>query len=118
MALLVAKKLTISARLDGQRVPVIQDLSFVLPPGRILGLVGESGAGKSMIGRAIAQLLPPGFAVTGGSLTFDGTDLVAMDGQARRALLGRDIAFIPQEPLSALNPVLTIGRQFDEHLAR
>jgi peptide/nickel transport system ATP-binding protein len=84
----------------------------------VLGLVGESGAGKSMVGRAIAQLLPPGFAVTGGSLEFSGSDLVAMDGAARRALLGREIAFIPQEPLSALNPVLTIGRQFGEHLAR
>ena len=84
----------------------------------MLGLVGESGAGKSMVGRAIAQLLPPGFAVTGGALTFGGADLVTMDAEARRALLGRDIAFIPQEPLSALNPVLTIGRQFDEHLAR
>jgi peptide/nickel transport system ATP-binding protein len=118
MGLLVAKDLTVSARLDGARVPVIQNLSFALPPGRILGLVGESGAGKSMIGRAIAQLLPPGFAVTGGSLSFDGADLVTMDGEARRARLGRDIAFIPQEPQSALNPVLTIGRQFDEHLAR
>ena len=47
-------------------MPVIRDLSFELAPGQILGLVGESGAGKSMIGRAIAQLLPPGFAVTGG----------------------------------------------------
>ena len=84
----------------------------------MLGLVGESGAGKSMVGRTIAQLLPPGFAVTGGSLQFAGDDLVTMAPEARRALLGRDIAFIPQEPLSALNPVLTIGAQFDEHLAR
>ena len=84
----------------------------------MLGLVGESGAGKSMVGRTVAQLLPQNFAVTAGSLSFAGTDLVTMEGEARRALLGREIAFIPQEPLSALNPVLTIGRQFDEHLAR
>jgi peptide/nickel transport system ATP-binding protein len=84
----------------------------------VLGLVGESGAGKSMVGRTIAQMLPPGFAVTGGRLLFAGRDLVAMPAQERRELLGRDIAFIPQEPLSALNPVLTVGQQLDEHLQR
>jgi peptide/nickel transport system ATP-binding protein len=99
-------------------VPVINGLSFALEPGKVIGLVGESGAGKSMVGRTVAQLLPPGFAVTGGSLSFAGTDLVTMGGEARRGLLGREIAFIPQEPLSALNPVLTIRAQFDEHLAR
>jgi peptide/nickel transport system ATP-binding protein len=118
MSLLIADKLTVSATLGGERVPVLHDLSFALAPGKVLGLVGESGAGKSMVGRAIAQLLPGGFAATGGALTFGGADLVTMDAEARRALLGRDIAFIPQEPLSALNPVLTIGRQFGEHLAR
>jgi peptide/nickel transport system ATP-binding protein len=71
-----------------------------------------------MIGRAVAQLLPPGFSVAGGSLAFAGRDLVRMGVQARRQLLGREIAFIPQEPLSALNPVMTIGAQFGEHLAR
>jgi peptide/nickel transport system ATP-binding protein len=118
MSLLIADKLTVSATLDGERVPVLHDLSFALAPGRVLGLVGESGAGKSMVGRTVAQLLPPGFAATGGELKFGGADLVTMPPEARRALLGRDIAFIPQEPLSALNPVLTIGAQFGEHLAR
>jgi len=115
--ILVARNLTVSATLDGESVPVIRDLSFALERGRVIGLVGESGAGKSMVGRTIAQLLPPGFAVTGGNLEFAGNDLVSMDAEERRALLGREIAFIPQEPLSALNPVLTIGSQFDEHLA-
>jgi peptide/nickel transport system ATP-binding protein len=118
MSLLVANGLTVSATLDGERVPVINNLTFSLAPGRMLGLVGESGAGKSMVGRTVAQLLPPGFAVTGGNLSFEGADLISMAPQERRALLGRDIAFIPQEPLSALNPVLTIRAQFDEHLAR
>ena len=52
--------LTVSATLDGERVPVIRDLTFSLQPGKVLGLVGESGAGKSMVGRTVAQLLPPG----------------------------------------------------------
>jgi peptide/nickel transport system ATP-binding protein len=118
MDTLVARKLAIGAALPGGRVPVIRDLNFSLAKGRILGLVGESGAGKSMIARAIAQLFPPGFAVTHGELLFEGQDLVRMPAAARRELLGRKIAFVPQEPLSALNPVRTIGRQIDEHLAR
>ena len=115
MSLLIARDLTVSADIGGQRVPVIRGLNLSVAPGQVLGLVGESGAGKSMIGRAIAQLMPPGFAVSGGALEFDGQDLVGMAPARRRGLLGRDIAFIPQEPLTALNPVLTIGAQMDEH---
>src|ERR1700683_981708 len=115
---LEARDLTVSANIEGVAVPAIRSLSFGLPPGKILGLVGESGAGKTMIGRAIAQLLPPGFAVTSGSLLFEEEDLVRMAPARRRALLGRAIAFIPQAPMTALNPVQTIGAQFDEHLAR
>ena len=118
MFALQAMDLTVTARIDGSAVPAIRGLSFELPPGKILGLVGESGAGKSMVGRAIAQLLPPGFAITAGSLLFEGEDLVQMPPARRRALLGRAIGFIPQQPMTALNPVMTIGAQFDEHLAR
>ena len=118
MLALQAKNLTIGAKIDGAVVPAIRDLSFDLASGKILGLVGESGAGKTMVGRAIAQLLPAGFAVTSGSLLFEGEDMVRMAPARRRALLGRAIAFIPQAPMTALNPVLTIGAQFDEHLSR
>ncbi|MBV8425961.1 MAG: ABC transporter ATP-binding protein [Hyphomicrobiales bacterium] len=118
-SVLAAENLAVESRLrDGRRLPVLAGISFTLEAGKVLGLVGESGAGKSMIGRAVAQLLPPGFAVAGGALAFAGRDLVGMATQERRALLGREIAFIPQEPLSALNPVMTIGAQFGEHLAR
>jgi peptide/nickel transport system ATP-binding protein len=116
--ILEIRDLTVVARVDDAAVPAIRELSFGLAPGKILGLVGESGAGKSMVGRAIAQLLPPGFAIAGGTISFQGRDLINMPPAGRRALLGRSIAFIPQAPLTALNPVMTIGRQFDEHLAR
>ncbi|TDE36718.1 dipeptide ABC transporter ATP-binding protein [Antarcticimicrobium sediminis] len=116
MALLDVKQLTVSLTSKTSTLDAVSELTFQLQPGKTVGLVGESGAGKSMIGRTIAQLLPPGFAVTGGELLFDGEDLVGMAPERRRSLLGRDIAFIPQEPLSALNPVLTIGQQFREHL--
>ncbi len=118
MFALQAIDLTVTAQIDGRPVPAIRALSFDLRPGKILGLVGESGAGKSMVGRAIAQLLPPGFAVAAGSLLFEGADLVQMPPSRRRALLGRAIGFIPQQPMTALNPVMTVGAQFDEHLAR
>src|SRR5262249_51498948 len=118
MSLLAAQSLTVTARIGGEAMPVIRNLDFDLARGKVLGLVGESGAGKSMVGRAIAQLLPPGFAVTGGRLDFAGDDLVSMPAERRRALIGRDIAFVPQEPLAALNPVLTIAQQMSEHLAR
>ena len=118
MSLLVARGLTLEAEVDGDIVPVFRGLNFALEPGRVLGLVGESGAGKSMVGRTIAQLLPPGFRVSHGTMEFDGADLVAMAPEHRRSLLGREIAFIPQEPLTALNPVLSIGAQLDEHHRR
>jgi peptide/nickel transport system ATP-binding protein len=115
---LQTKDLVVSARIGGNSVPAIRSLSFDLEPGKIVGLVGESGAGKSMVGRTIAHLLPSGFTVTSGSIVFEGQDLVAMAPERRRELLGRTIAFIPQAPMTALNPALTIGAQFDEHLAR
>jgi len=118
MTLLSAQSLTVTPHIGGNATPVIRDLDFTLAPGKILGLVGESGAGKSMVGRTIAQLLPPGFAITAGRLDFAGEDLVTMAAERRRALIGRDIAFVPQEPLAALNPVLTVAQQMDEHLAR
>ncbi len=118
MNVLEARGITVIARLGGVAVPAIRDLTFALAPRRILGVVGESGAGKSMIGRTIAQLLPPGFDVSAGSLLFEGEDLLKTSPARRRELLGRAIGFIPQSPMTALNPVKTVGAQFDEHLKR
>jgi len=72
LGLLVADRITVTARIRERIIPAIESLSFSLPPGRILGLVGESGAGKSMIAKSIAQLMPPGFAIRSGSMSFDG----------------------------------------------
>jgi peptide/nickel transport system ATP-binding protein len=118
MTVLRTEGLRVTARMGGVEVAALDGLSLSIAPGKVLGLVGESGAGKSMLGRAIAQLLPPGFAVSAGKLEFAGHDLVAMAPGRRRDLLGRQIGFIPQEPLSALNPVRSIGSQFAEHLRR
>ncbi len=116
MSILSLINLDLSARVGGRQVELLRDVSFSVERGKVLGLVGESGAGKSMIGRLIAGHTPPGFEVTRGRVLFDGIELLAQKPDAWRALLGRRIAFIPQEPLTALNPVLTIGQTFDEHL--
>ncbi|MDA0231097.1 MAG: ABC transporter ATP-binding protein [Proteobacteria bacterium] len=118
MSLVEARDITLSARIGDRSVEVLRHVSFTLEAGETLGLVGESGAGKSMIGRLFSQLLPPGFAVTAGDLTFDGLNLIALPAAKRRHLLGKRIAFVPQEPMTALNPVLSIGNQFNEHLQR
>ena len=118
MSLVEARNITLSARIDSLSVEVLRNISFTLEAGETLGLVGESGAGKSMIGRLFSQLLPPGFAVSGGELKFDGQDLITLSSDKRRQLLGKRIAFVPQEPMTALNPVLSIRSQFNEHLKR
>ncbi|MBJ3776887.1 dipeptide ABC transporter ATP-binding protein [Acuticoccus mangrovi] len=114
MSVLAVEGLTVSAK----QAAVLRDLSFEVAPGKVVGLVGESGAGKSMIGRVLAGTLPPGFAVTAGSVRFQGADLVAADPRARRRALGDRLTFIPQEPLTALDPLMTVAAQFGEHLQR
>jgi peptide/nickel transport system ATP-binding protein len=116
MIMLSLINLTLTATVARQKVDLLRDINLSVARGRVLGLVGESGAGKSMIGRLIAGHMPPGFEVTKGRVLFDGTELLTLNHTAWRKLLGRRIAFIPQEPLTALNPVLTIGQTFDEHL--
>ena len=115
--MLTIDNLALSTRIDGLQVDLLRDLNISLQRGQVLGLVGESGAGKSMIGRIIAGHTPPGFEITRGRVLFENTDLLSLGRKAWRALLGRRIAFIPQEPLTALNPVLTVSQTFDEHLA-
>jgi peptide/nickel transport system ATP-binding protein len=80
-------------------------------PGEVRGLVGESGAGKSMIARSVFGLLPSGARITRGRAAFEGRDLGAMADGERRALLGARIALIPQDPMTSLNPVRRIGDQ-------
>ena len=110
--------LTLRGQTPVGQVDLLRDITIGVARGRTLGLVGESGAGKSMIGRLVSGLLPDNFHVAAGRMLLEGVDLTYQPAAERRRMLGRRIAFIPQEPLSALNPVLTIGRQFHEHLAR
>jgi peptide/nickel transport system ATP-binding protein len=90
---------------------VLRGVSLDVAAGEVRGLVGESGAGKSMLGRAVLGLLPANAKITSGSIAFEGRDLVAMTEEQRRELLGRRIALIPQDPMTSLNPVKRVGVQ-------
>ncbi|MDQ2755864.1 MAG: ABC transporter ATP-binding protein [Actinomycetota bacterium] len=99
---------------DGSATTLVQDVSFDVAPGERYGLVGESGSGKSMTLRAIAGLLPRGVEVLGGQIEFDGDDLLTMPPGQRRLLMGPKISMIFQEPMTALNPTMRVGRQVSE----
>jgi oligopeptide/dipeptide ABC transporter ATP-binding protein len=96
-------------------VPVVEEVSFDLREGEMLGLVGESGCGKTVTALAIMRLFPePPGRVAGGRILFRGDDLLAKDEASLRAIRGDRIGMIFQEPMTSLNPVFTIGNQIEE----
>jgi len=111
--LLEVKNLSIWFHSRGGARPAVSDLSFSISPGEVLGLVGESGSGKSVTALAIMRLLDQAATVEG-SIRFDGEDLLALPEEAMRRRRGQAIAMIFQEPMTALNPVMTIGEQVAE----
>ncbi|MFG1912150.1 dipeptide/oligopeptide/nickel ABC transporter permease/ATP-binding protein [Kribbella sp. NPDC048928] len=102
-------------RHDG--VDIVDGISFEVRPGEVLGLVGESGSGKSLTALAVMGLLARGARV-GGAVRFQGTNLLELDAKRRRALMGRDIAMVYQDALSALNPALKIRTQLAQLIRR
>ena len=108
----------LTTALAGSGVPILDRITFDLEPGEVLGVVGESGSGKSMLALAIMGLLPSAIRRTAGRVVLDGEDLTAFSASAWRARRGRDLAMIFQEPLTALNPVMTVGAQVAEVLTR
>ena len=97
-------------------VQVLQDVSFDIAAGEILGVVGESGAGKSMTGNAVIGLIEPPGRLTAGTIELQGERIDTLRGEALRRLRGRRIGMVFQDPLTSLNPVLTIGRHLTETL--
>jgi ABC-type dipeptide/oligopeptide/nickel transport system ATPase component len=95
---------------------VVRGVDLRIAPGEVVGLVGESGSGKSMTALALMRLLPPGGAVTSGRVTFKGRDLLGMPAPELNRLRGKEIGMIFQDPLTALNPAIQIGRQMTDVL--
>ncbi len=93
---------------------IVQDVSFSIRPGEAFGLVGESGCGKSTVALAAMRYLGSGLSLTGGRILFEGRDIAAMGVSELRSLRGNRIAMVYQDPMSSLNPVMTIGRQLIE----
>ena len=112
------------AQIDGLRISfpsatgtlreVVRGMSLTLMPGERLGIVGESGSGKSLTGRALLGMLAPGAVWSANAMRFKGQDLLAMKPAARRALCGREIGMILQDPKYSLNPVMTVAKQMKE----
>ncbi|MEU5581209.1 dipeptide/oligopeptide/nickel ABC transporter permease/ATP-binding protein [Streptomyces huasconensis] len=108
-------RIAFPGRHDG--VDIVDGISFALRPGEVLGLVGESGCGKSLTALTVMGLQPKGAHVSG-SVTFDGQELTGLPARARRRLLGHDMAMIYQDALSSLNPAMTVRSQLKQVVRR
>ena len=114
--LLSIKNLSVVFKTRLGEVPVIDDVSFSIAPGEILGIVGESGCGKTMTSLAIMRLMPEQGKVTSGSIRLSGEDLVVASEARMRSLRGNEISMVFQEPMTSLNPVFSVGEQIAEVL--
>ncbi|HCF05755.1 MAG TPA: hypothetical protein DEU72_05910 [Desulfomicrobiaceae bacterium] len=115
-ALLQVRDLCVDFKLRTGPLPAVRHVSFDLAKGERMGLVGESGAGKSVTGFALLNLVSKPGHIASGSILFEGQDLVALSPEAMRQIRGNRIAMIFQDPMMTLNPVLTIGTQMVETL--
>ena len=114
MAKLEVKNLTISFRTNNGAVRAVRDISFNLNEGETLAIAGESGSGKSVSARAIMGILAGNAMVDNGEIIYDGRDLLKIDEEDFHTLRGHKLAMVFQDPLSALNPIMKIGRQLTE----
>ncbi len=114
MALLEVRDLRTSFFNEDGEVRVVDGVSFSVEPGKLMGLVGESGSGKTISVLSIMRLLPERARVTGGSIHFEGQNLLTIDERRMRSIRGAKIAMVFQEPMTSLNPVFTIGSQIGE----
>jgi ABC-type dipeptide/oligopeptide/nickel transport system ATPase component len=113
-ALLEVDRLTVTVPGPAGPVAAVREVSFTVGPGETVGLVGESGAGKSLTAHAVLRLLPPGVRIAGGRVLLEGRDLVALPEAAVRRVRGGRVGMVFQEPMTALNPAFTIGFQLVE----
>jgi peptide/nickel transport system ATP-binding protein len=109
--LLEVRGLSVEFATDAGRVSAVDAIDLAVGRGEILGLVGESGSGKSVTALALLRLIRPPGRIAGGSIRFDGRELLALPEEAMRRVRGAEIAMVFQNPRTALNPVLPVGRQ-------
>src|SRR2546425_3253770 len=112
--ILEVRNLCVEIRRSGRALRAVDEVSFQIPEESTLGLVGESGSGKTLTALSVLKLPPPGVNISNGSILFRGTDILQMSDRALRRVRGKEIALIFQEPMSALNPVLTVETQLTE----
>ena len=116
-ALLEVRDLRTHFAADRGVVKAVDGISFDVEPGSSIGIVGESGSGKSVAALSIMRLIEPPGAIVGGSLLFKSRDLVPLAERDMQKIRGGLISFVPQNPMSALNPVYTVGKQVEEAIA-
>lgn len=116
-ALLVVEDLRLSAGSARAPLPLVEGVGFTVERGEAVGLVGESGAGKSLTAAAVPRLLPAGVRIDRGRVAFDGCDLLTLPERAMRSVRGRRIGYIGQDPGSALDPAMTVLDQVAEAVA-
>ncbi|MFF7987655.1 dipeptide/oligopeptide/nickel ABC transporter permease/ATP-binding protein [Streptomyces sp. NPDC007901] len=114
-ALLSVRDLTVSYRRSGQDVAVASRVSFDIAPGDAVGLVGESGCGKTSVARALLRM---GGRITDGALTFDGRDVLALEGRELADYRGGSVGYVSQEPMTALDPTMRVGALLAEVVRR
>ncbi|MGY8676667.1 ABC transporter ATP-binding protein [Bradyrhizobium sp. UFLA05-153] len=114
---LSVRELTVSLPEGMERAHAVENISFDLKRGQILCIIGESGSGKSVTANAIMGLLPKAIRVSAGAIHLDGTNIVSLSRDKLRSLRGRVVSMIFQDPLSALNPLMTVGAQIEEVMA-
>jgi peptide/nickel transport system ATP-binding protein len=114
--LLSLEGLTIDALGGRAHLRLVEDITLSIARGEVLGLVGESGCGKSITALSILRILPPPLAVASGRMLFEGQDLLTLDESAMRGLRGNRIGMVFQEPMTSLNPTFTVGWQLEEAL--
>ncbi len=115
--LLRVRDLTLSLATPRGPILLVDGVSFEIAAGETLGILGESGCGKTLTALALLRLLPPGIKIAAGRVIFAGTDLLQLAPKAMRRFRGGEIAMVFQEPMTALNPVLTVGSQVAEVVA-
>lgn len=116
--LLEVKDLKTNFYNKGEKIEAVRGISFKIQDGEILGIVGESGSGKSVAMKSILGIVPKNAKIESGEIFFQGKDILKLSGKEKQRIKGNDISMIFQDPMTALNPLITIGRHLEEVILR